>query len=221
MDTALTFEELKPRMAVPRQVLGLAAVILAGTAGTPMNMHAIQDVADFSALNTTQMSVKQMEEILNAEAKNLKNMEQYNGADVFSINSVNDGAASKQKQSMKTRENIIASALLWQGVTYRLGGTTRSGIDCSALVQLVFRENGIQLTRGSYEQFREGVGIPKSKLERGDLVFFNTNGSHASHVGIYMGDSQFISATKNGVEIQSLDMPYWAGTYHASRRVIQ
>jgi lipoprotein Spr len=110
--------------------------------------------------------------------------------------------------------------LSWQGISYKWGGRTKAGVDCSGLVQRVFRENGIQLPRSSYEQFRVGVGIPKAKLETCDLVFFNTNGSGASHVGIYLGNGQFISATKNCVEIQSLDEPYWAKTYRGSRRVI-
>jgi cell wall-associated NlpC family hydrolase len=65
-----------------------------------------------------------------------------------------------------------------------------------------------------------GVGIPKAHLQPGDLVFFNTNGAGASHVGIFLGNGQFISATKNCVEIQDLDQPYWAKTYRGSRRVL-
>lgn len=222
MEAALIFEEPKQKMVIPRQVLGLAAVILAGTAVTPVNINATQGVADFVAPNTNQISVKQMEEMLNPQSKNLKTMEHNNGAEIFSISNVsNITLIEHQKEIIKTRENIVATALLWQGIPYRLGGTTRAGIDCSALVQLVFRENGIKLTRSSYDQYRQGVGVPKSKLESGDLLFFNTNGTYASHVGIYLGDSQFISATKYGVEIQSLEMPYWAKTYHASRRVIE
>jgi len=93
-------------------------------------------------------------------------------------------------------------------------------VDCSGLVQRVFREQGIVLPRTSYEQFREGVGVPKAKLEPGDLVFFNTNGAGASHVGIYLGHREFISATRHCVEKQSLDNPYWASTYRGSRRIL-
>jgi len=148
-------------------------------------------------------------------------MEYTNGSDIFGINSVYvDPLAEAQKKIMKIRESIVTSSLLWQGVPYQYGGTTRSGIDCSAFTQAVFRQNGINIHRGSVGQYHQGEGIPKSKLEPGDLVFFNTNGTAASHVGIYLGDSQFISATKYGVKVESLEMPYWAGTYHASRRVI-
>ena len=220
MEAALKFEEPKPRTVLPRQVLGLAAILLAGTAVTPVNMHAAQSINDLAIQQQNAMNIKQMEQVLDPPAKNLKTMEQNNGVDVFGIYTENAELIARQ-EIMRTRENIATSSLLWLGVPYKLGGVTRGGIDCSALVQLVFRQNGIELARGSYEQFRQGVGIPKSKLELGDLVFFNTNGSLASHVGIYLGDAQFISATRNGVEIQSLDMPYWATRYHASRRVIE
>ncbi|KUO66080.1 MAG: hypothetical protein APF84_12215 [Gracilibacter sp. BRH_c7a] len=222
MEAALIFEEPKQKVVIPRQILGLTAVLLASTAVTPMNMLAVQNVSDLATLNLNPISVKQMEQVLDPQPLNLKTMEHNDGADIFGINNVsNIQLIESQKVLIQTREKIVASALLWQGVAYNYGGTTRAGVDCSALVQLVFRENGIQLERGSYEQFRQGVGIPKSKLEPGDLVFFNTNGTLASHVGIYLGDSQFISATKNCVEVQPLDMPYWAKTYHASRRVIE
>jgi len=117
-------------------------------------------------------------------------------------------------------DKIVNSVLTWQGVNYLWGGTTRSGVDCSGLVQRVFKEHGIYLPRTSYEQYRIGVGIPQANLKPGDLVFFNTNGTPASHVGIYLGERNFISATKRCVEIQSLDNPYWQRTYTASRRVV-
>lgn len=222
MEAALIFEEPKQKTVIPRQVLGLTALLLASTAVTPMNMHAVQSSSDLTTLDANQISVKQMEQVLNPQPTNLKSMEHNDGTDIFGINSVSDiQLIEAQKEIVRIRENIVASSLLWQGIPYNYGGTTRAGVDCSALVQLVFRENGIQLARGSVEQFRQGVGIPKSKLEPGDLVFFNTNGTSASHVGIYLEDSKFISATRNCVEIQSLEMPYWAKTYQASRRVIE
>lgn len=221
MEAALTFEEIKQKTVIPKQVLGLTAAILAGTAATPMNMHAVQGIESFETPVVNQVSIKQMEEIVNPQPKNLKTLEYTNGSDVFGINSVYiDPVAEAQKEIMRLRERAVTTSLLWQGVPYKYGGTSRSGIDCSAFTQAVFRQIGIELHRGSYGQYRQGVGIPKSKLEPGDLVFFNTNGTAASHVGIYLGDSQFISATKYGVEVQPLEMPYWAGTYHASRRVI-
>lgn len=117
-------------------------------------------------------------------------------------------------------ERIINSVKAWIGVPYFYGGTTVKGVDCSGLVQNVFKQNGIELPRTSQEQFRSGVGVPRSQLKPGDLVFFSTSGSGASHVGIYIGDENFVSATREQVEIQSLKQEYWNNTYRGSRRVV-
>lgn len=218
MDTALTFEELKQQTVLPRQVFGLAAALLAGAAITPVNMPAIQ--GDFSNM-TVQTTMTSETEAIPVNNQNLKIMELSSGSDVFYCANIrNISVIEAKKEAIMLSDNIIAASLSWQGVAYKHGGTSREGVDCSALVQAVFRKNGIELSRSSYHQFREGVGIPKDNLKPGDLLFFNTNGMLASHVGIYLGDNQFISATKNCVEIQNLNMPYWAKTYHAARRVL-
>jgi lipoprotein Spr len=219
MHAALSFQESKQRTAVPKQVVGLAAVLLTGAAVTPMNMQ----IAEMPATGTKviKQADKRITDLTLQPVVNLKVMEGKDGAEIFSCANVSTiSLIEAKKELLESKDNIIASVLSWQGISYKWGGRTKAGVDCSGLVQRVFRENGIQLPRSSYEQFRIGVGIPKAKLESCDLVFFNTNGSGASHVGIYLGDGQFISATKNCVEIQSLDEPYWAKTYRGSRRVI-
>ena len=118
------------------------------------------------------------------------------------------------------RSKIIESALSWAGTPYLYGGESRAGVDCSALVQMVYQKYGVTLPRSSRDQYRQGVGIAQNELLPGDLVFFSTNGPGASHVGIYLGDNRFISATKRKVEIQALDDKYWTNTYHGSRRVL-
>lgn len=125
------------------------------------------------------------------------------------------------QSNVKTRAELVQHALSWQGVPYAWGGESWSGIDCSAFVQKVFASVGIQLPRTSYEQFREGVGVARSRLLPGDLVFFSTSGTGASHVGIYLGGTEFLSATSRKVEIQSLEKPYWNNAYRGSRRVIE
>lgn len=117
-------------------------------------------------------------------------------------------------------QKILKTAEGWLGTPYLYGGTTRNGVDCSAFVQNVFKANGINLPRTSREQFRVGIGIPQSQLKPGDLVFFNTLGSGISHVGIYLGNDEFVSATRDMVKIQSLKDGYWSRTYRGSRRVI-
>lgn len=219
MHAALTFEESKQRTLVPKQVVGLTAALLTGAAITPMNMQVVQDMSGFAS-NAEQVGSK-TDELTLQPFINLKIMEEEAGAQKFScVNVSNITLIEAQKEIVNLKARIIASVLSWQGISYKWGGRTRAGVDCSGLVQRVFMENGVQLPRTSYEQFRMGVGIPKGNLEPGDLVFFNTNGAGASHVGLFLGNGQFISATKNCVEIQSLDQPYWAKTYRGSRRVI-
>lgn len=120
----------------------------------------------------------------------------------------------------KARAAITQHALSWLGVPYLWGGESHAGIDCSALVQRVYFSQGIQLPRTSYEQFRMGVGVAAVNLQPGDLVFFSTAGSGASHVGIYLGNGEFLSATRRQVEVQSMENGYWKNAYRGSRRVL-
>ena len=98
----------------------------------------------------------------------------------------------------------------WYGTRYRLGGTTKNGIDCSAFSQLFFSTvYGISLPRTSKEQYYKSQKISRSHLQEGDLVFFNTRGG-VSHVGIYLQNNKFVhAATSGGVMISDFYDPYW------------
>ena len=106
----------------------------------------------------------------------------------------------------------------WVGTAYRMGGTTKRGIDCYAFMQTTFSEAfGIELPRSTAEQRYLGKQISKSELKKGDLVFFRKN----NHVGVYIGNNQFMHAsTSQGVTISSLDEDYWARVYTQSRRIM-
>jgi peptidoglycan endopeptidase LytE len=117
--------------------------------------------------------------------------------------------------------HITRTAMRYLGVPYMWGGTSYSGVDCSGFVQSVFAKNGIGLPRMADEQFAIGRRIAMGFLMPGDLVFFETYTSGASHVGIYIGHGRFIHASTRGVVIDALSMSYYSSRYIGARRLIQ
>ena len=121
-------------------------------------------------------------------------------------------------------QDVAIHALSLVGVDYRYGGETPDrGLDCSGLIRYVFQQaTGVTLPRTSHELARIGAHIPRSELAPGDLVFFNTQRSAFSHVGIYLGDGQFIHAPSRGGEVgvAQLSSSYWKKRYDGARRLI-
>lgn len=118
-------------------------------------------------------------------------------------------------------KDIVKTAAKYKGVSYKFGGTTPKGFDCSAYVQYVFGRHDAKLPRTADAQVLDGIFVLKSKLKPGDLVFFSTYANGASHVGIYAGSGKFWSAsTSRGVVLDSLDTGYWKEHYYGARRVL-
>lgn len=124
-------------------------------------------------------------------------------------------------QNVDIKSRLMDQYASWKGVRYRLGGDTKRGIDCSAFVQTTFREQfGLELPRSTSEQQDSGRGVQRSKLRPGDLVLFRA-GSTGRHVGIYIGNDNFVHAsTSNGVMISNLNENYWKNRYREARRVL-
>jgi LysM repeat protein len=108
------------------------------------------------------------------------------------------------------RNLLVRVVKTFLGVPYKLGGSTLKGIDCSAFVKKIYEIFNIQLPRTTREQFSIGKKVEKEQLEEGDLVFFKRRGNSA-HVGIYIGDNQFVHASSYNreVKIDHLDAPYY------------
>lgn len=108
----------------------------------------------------------------------------------------------------------------WHSVRYQLGGLSKSGIDCSGFVSVVYRHGfGIHLPRTTAQQVKLGRSVSPHRLRPGDLVFFKT-GQTKRHVGIYIGGRRFIHAsTTKGVTSSSLDNPYWSKNYWLAKRL--
>ncbi|SPF52483.1 Cell wall-associated hydrolase, invasion-associated protein [Candidatus Desulfosporosinus infrequens] len=116
---------------------------------------------------------------------------------------------------------IVSETKRLLGTAYLWGGTTPAGFDCSGFTQYVFASQGIELPRISRDQAKIGTAVPYNNLQPGDLVFFSFTGNGTiSHVGIYLGNSQFISATTHkGVTIYSFTS-YWLNAYIGAQRVL-
>lgn len=120
------------------------------------------------------------------------------------------------------REEILLQVIKYLETPYKYGGNTENGIDCSGFTLQVFEKStGIKLPRSAREQYAVGEKVEREDLSFGDLVFFNTRRrSNPGHVGIYIGDDQFIhSSTSLGVTISSLQETYYKKRYVGARRV--
>ena len=114
-------------------------------------------------------------------------------------------------------------ALFAVGVRYHYGGNSPdTGFDCSGLVAHVFdRAWGVALPRSAEEQRNVGRAVKRAELQPGDLVFYNTRTRPFSHVGIYLGDGNFVHAPRPGqrVRVESIDTPYWRARFSGARRL--
>jgi cell wall-associated NlpC family hydrolase len=117
---------------------------------------------------------------------------------------------------------VVSDAMSYMGVPYVFGGNTpSSGFDCSGYVRYVFANAGIYLPRTADVQYNCGYAVSTSELAPGDLVFFETYCPGPSHVGIYVGDGNFIHASSSrGVTISSLSSSYYSAHYLGARRVM-
>jgi cell wall-associated NlpC family hydrolase len=131
-------------------------------------------------------------------------------------------ALKKAKFGVNSR--VVARARELIGVPYRMGGTSvASGFDCSGLLVYLFRtEAGMKLPRTTGEMIDSGSQrVHRDELKPGDAVFFNRNGrGNISHVGLYIGNNQFIHAPSSGGRIRqdSLDNRYWERSFTTARR---
>ena len=122
-----------------------------------------------------------------------------------------------------TAQNAIDQAMNLLGIRYRRGGSSpEAGFDCSGFVSHVFQEGlGLVLPHSSKEMSKSGDAISRDDLRPGDLVFFNTMRTAFSHVGIYLGDNQFVHAPRSGgrVRIDDLRGSYWMKRFNGARRI--
>ena len=112
------------------------------------------------------------------------------------------------QQQGKHPATAIATKML--GTPYRYGGASPQGFDCSGLVYYSYHKAGYKVPRTSQLQYRDSLPVKKAHMREGDLLFFRIEGK-VSHVGVYLGNNQFIHAPSSGkrVSVASLDSAYW------------
>jgi cell wall-associated NlpC family hydrolase len=113
-------------------------------------------------------------------------------------------------------DELVKSAKRYQGVPYAGGGSNENGMDCSGLLFRVYVDNNYNIPRSSVQQALFGLSIPMNKIQKGDWLFFRTNGSSSiNHIGLVIQvngdqDVQFMhSSTSKGVRSDQLYANYW------------
>lgn len=143
---------------------------------------------------------------------------------IFSLGGCKSKKISKDEPAFK----VISTAKSYQGTPYKYGGTTRSGMDCSALVYHSYYSIGINMPRTSNDQSQLGQKVPSKDIRQGDLLFFATSKkkNQVTHSGIVTevqnGDIRFIhSSTSLGVSEDYLSSKYWANAFLFAKRILE
>ncbi len=126
------------------------------------------------------------------------------------------GVAPNELKNLKLYEAIEE----WYGTRYRFGGTTHRGVDCSSLMQHLYKSAyNLNIPRTAVTQHGASSRINTDDLQEGDLVFFHTTRAGISHVGLYLGNRKFVHASSSrGVVISSLDETYYVPRYRGGGR---
>ncbi|MGQ9658423.1 MAG: NlpC/P60 family protein [Fimbriimonadales bacterium] len=130
-------------------------------------------------------------------------------------------SASKSPAVSGSQPAPVRRALGYLGTRYRYGGSGSRGFDCSGFTSYIYRQHGISLPHNSAAQYRVGKPVRRGELRPGDLVFFRTRGSRISHVGIYIGNGQFVhaSSARGRVRVDTLNSGYYHQRYVGARRI--
>lgn len=131
------------------------------------------------------------------------------------------GSSGGNSTGTAAGNKIVSTAKQYLGVPYKWGGTDPSGFDCSGFVYYVLRCNGINVSRTQTAMYAQGKPVSKANLQPGDVVFFqNTYKAGLSHVGIYVGNGQFIHSPSSGkvVSYADLNSDYYVSHYYGAVR---
>jgi len=174
------------------------------------------------ASDTEEYSVKKNKKVKKEEVASLSGIQKKSLIEQSNLETLTN-IVSEYSNTTVDRDAVMIKIIELMNTPYLWGGTSTSGIDCSAFCQRVMKfALGIDIPRTSIMQSSVGEEIKREDLQFGDLIFFNTRGSRISHVGIYLGESVFAhSSSSGGVKTSSLNEDYYNGRYVTARRVIK
>ena len=152
----------------------------------------------------------------------------YDGSYGYLIPDYVDQSADKpdwkvSEEKAQLRSNVVATAKKYLGCSYVWAADGPSSFDCSGFTMYVMSQYGVSLPHSAARQYSScGTSVSKSSLQQGDLVFFSSSGSRVSHVGIYIGNGQFIHASSatGDVTISSLSDSWYSSHYVGAKRVL-
>jgi len=188
----------------------------------------IADIMEINGLRTTALKAGQILCLRRDESRLDDKAEELEDGEVISGLIEREGEKTESTPSAplgtwsnpEERSLLVKVVKTFLGVPYKFGGSTLKGIDCSAFVRKIYEVFNIELPRTTREQFSIGKKVQKNQLEEGDLVFFRETGNRA-HVGIYVGENQFVHASSYSkeVKIDYLDTPYYSKRFLRGVRV--
>ncbi|ERI90107.1 NlpC/P60 family protein [Clostridiales bacterium oral taxon 876 str. F0540] len=151
-----------------------------------------------------------------------KDNQKTNTSKKTTINRGGSGLGQAGPSAPSGSSSVVSYAYKFLGRPYIWGASGPNAFDCSGFTSYVYRAFGVGLDHYTGSQFGSGQSVGKGGLSQGDLVFFNTYGS-ISHVGIYIGNGNFIHAanSRTGVIVSSLSEGYYASHYAGARRVLK
>ncbi|MDH4131945.1 MAG: C40 family peptidase, partial [Gemmatimonadota bacterium] len=138
-------------------------------------------------------------------------------------------AAGASEEVARLTASVVETALAAMGAPYSWGGTNQNGFDCSGLIQYAYGQHGIVMPRVSRDQMRMGTAVDRraDQLRPGDVLGFSSDGSsRITHVGLYVGDGQFIHSSSTGVKLSGLgaedpDSRWWRDRWVGVRRIVE
>lgn len=194
---------------------------LVDTDGSSLNMRAAAGTSYDTVASIPGGTVLELEGVDNGWYKvTYSGKTGYVSSDYITITTEPDAT---ETASSDLGAQIVAYAEEYMGTPYVLGGNGPNQFDCSGFTKYVYSHFGYTLNRTATDQLQNGVSVSKDELQPGDLVFFKYRTSKpVSHVGIYIGNGEFIHASTNRyvVQIDQMESGHYANVYVYARRII-